>query len=707
MVTISQTRRPVRKRLLPSAISTILRDFPFPESLPKESIKMAVQSEEDLVFSLLNKGDQFRIAASLALMSARKAGHSSMILVRTSKEAKLLYRYLNPNSANRKRTKYSNQNNPNFTKASPTEIRVASTFSRFKTKYYPSARDCIIITSYDYLLRSLLHQKNDDVKQKHKIRLPRVNAYIFLDPLNENKTFKITGRPFNLTDIDRILFLFYKRTINHVRRFYISRRILSSEDLAAIFDVKKVFCEGDRESGDYDLEDLFGGDKESHFCEALQQMLLLRLYSGSPTKREIINRLKDSSLFRLFVANDSKSDSVDKWTSIIKEVLFPTVESLGLFFKLQNDLGPFAMIEKARSSNGRYSLTNFGENFLFASTYFHAIAYNPLKTILNIREKTTKDKLSWETTAEIFENYSYGRIRFADLQVLLGELTTKDSDQQSMSTVILNDPKKSYAIFQVSKFLECFHEYLEEESKKNVELLSNLSTNYSRDAEPIIGKKNRLEIERAIKEELHNSSRPFTIEEISMNLVLQKAEVKEALKRLLKRESTKIEVQTVKPPIGSHINYYSMNGFPDHFSKVCGDCHWFVKKRCTFWGTIGNSVERKIPKELIIRSKCSLKKNTVACEGFVPLKQMVKRIPVVEFAEFIPKRFIGFSDNGEELFEHFCPFCHKEGEEVSIVDFGNYYEPTQGAQTVFCPRCNTSFKLFQRRVARKRRVSNN
>lgn len=666
--------------------------------MPNEAIKYAVHCEEDVAFSFSKKEDRLRTAVTLALLGARYAGQSSIIVVRTTKEAKHLYNYLNPSSTTQTFDTDAVESDINPSKKIVSGgIRAASTFARFKGNCFPSAMDCIIITSYDYLLRSMLHRKSDDANLNNKSILPSVSAYVFLDPLNEDFSQKRTGMPFTLTEIDAILFLFRDRPVNHVRKFFISGTTLPSSSLSVLFNINKVFTEKDIDPPAFDIEDLFENDLESYFRSTLPRMLLVRLYSGAPTKKELVYRLTDSPLYRLVTNTEPNTDDKNRWITIIEEELFPSTKSPGLFFQLQHELGPFALIGKAGTSNGRYSLTSFGKSFLFASTYFHIIANNPLWVIQNIWSKTINDEVSWDTTVEIFENYSFGKIRFDDLRVLLGELETEPKKKRKKLAELLGDQKKSYALFKVSKLLECFQEHMLEEARNNFESLSKASRSHSRDAEPVIGEKDRVAIEQAVREELLNSPIPLTIADIALNLVLQKKAVRAAVNRLMKDNLEKVAVHTVKPPVGRRVSYYSTDGFPEHFFKQCGDCHWYKKRRCLFWRRVNNIAERKIPQELTERAINSLNKKTVACELFLPSETMTFNIPIDQFAPLIPKHFVGFSDEGEELFEHFCPFCYKQGEKVHIVDFGNRSEPTQGSIAIFCPRCNTSFKLFQKR----------
>ncbi|MGC9778485.1 MAG: hypothetical protein HZR80_04525 [Candidatus Heimdallarchaeota archaeon] len=125
-----------------------------------------------------------------------------------------------------------------------------------------------------------------------------------------------------------------------------------------------------------------------------------------------------------------------------------------------------------------------------------------------------------------------------------------------------------------------------------------------------------------------------------------------------------------------------------HFNKNC----------CNFWREVRDTAERKVPKDKMgYISTSILRKNTVACEAFLKADILEIHFTIDEFNKIVPKRFDGYSADGEEEFTHFCPFCSERKEKVPLKALGNAAFPQQGSIQTRCSRCGSAFKLVQER----------
>jgi len=685
---------------LPKAITTVLRDYPFPTGVDKDSIRKAVSCDEDMLFVTPDLDEQLHIAVTLALLNSRFANSSSMIVVRTTDEARMIFNILNPHH----QTNPSIESLPNEDLSFPPDryaIRVASTFSKFKGNSYPSANDCLIITSYDCLLRNLLYRKSSDIKLRNRINLPHANAYIFVDPLGENSSIRKARKSFTTLDIDGIRF--FKRNTNNlnIRMHYISPGIVPIKEQKHMLKVATV----DKISGNHEIYFNYDLSRESlkeELQAVLPYLILLRLYSGHPTKKLLIKRIQNSINYRLLQSIQKTRDIQKHLQEVLFGILFQsTKSSKGLLKLCQGSLGNFALISKIDEKSGRYFLTPFGKKFLIASTYFKEIREDPIGVLLNIKNRTQNDTLDWYCVSEIFHNFTDGKLAYDDLQVILGRLKTKDNDEDEVIAKILSRTQDSYAIFKVSILLASLQEHMTSEAKKNFGLISKaIGQNLDIMDAPLIGNKDRLAIEQAVKEELEYATIPMTQTQIALNLSLLSSDVEQALVSLEKNDSLSLKTVTGKPPKGKRVTYYSTKEIPEYFHKKCGDCYYYEKNHCNFWQDVKEIAERKVPKEMLDYITTSiLRKDTIACEVFLDEKTIEMQFSMDEFYRSNPKRFEGQTEEGEEKYTHFCRFCYDErGEMIPLKAFGNAAFPQQGSKPIRCPRCGSSFKLIQERI---------
>ncbi len=684
---------------LPKAITTVLRDYPFPRGVDNATIRKAVSCDEDMLFVTPDLDEQLQIAVTSALLNSRFANSSSIIVVRTADEARKIFTMLNLHQE----TNFSTENLSNegfYPLSNKYAIRVASTFSKFKGNSYPSANDCVIITSYDCLLRNLLYRKSSDVKLKNRINLPHTNAYIFVDPLRENDSLRRTRKSFTTFDIDGILFFKRKANNQNIRMHYISPGLVPLDEQKNMLIVTTaVKISGDHEF--YFNSDLNPEVLKEEFQSVLPYLMLLRLYSGQPSKSKMIQRIQNSLICRLLQNISKLEASHDFLQKMLIEILFkPRNFSEGLFDKYQKSLGDFALISKVRENSGIYTLTPFGKKFLIASTYFKEIREDPMGVLLNIKNRTQNDTLDWNCISEIFHNFTDGKLAYDDLQMVLGRLKTKGNDEDEVIAKILSRTQDSFTIFKVSILLASLQEHMTPEAKKNFGLISKaIGQNLDLMDVPLIGKKDRLAIEQAVKEELEYATIPMTLTLIALNLSLLSSDVERALVSLEKNDLLSLKTVTGKPPKGKRITYYSTKEIPEYFYKKCGDCYYYEKNHCNFWRDVRETAERKVPKEKMDYITTSmLRKDTIACEAFLEEETIEMQFSIDEFYRSNPKRFDGQTEEGEEEYTHFCRFCYDErGEMIPLEAFGTAPFPQQGSTPTRCPRCGSSFKLIQER----------
>ncbi len=674
---------------LPKAITTVLRDYPFPSGVDNDSTRKAVRCDEDLLFVTPDQDEQLQVAVTLALLKARFANSSAMIVVRTSDKARKIFNIRNPH-----------QQETVSTPIDKYAIRVASTFSKFKGNSHPSANDCIIITSYDCLLRNLLYRKSSLVELKNRVRLPLANAYIFVDPFCENRSLRRATKSFTTFDIDGIIF--FKRRSNNlnIRMHYISPGIIPQDEQKNMLKVTTAV----KIAGDHELafdSDLNRHDIRESLQSVLPNLMLLRLYSGQPSKSELVLRIQNSINYRFLQNTCEIKENPEFLQEMIIEVLFQSTDSFECLFDLyQQALGDFALVSKVRENSGIYTLTPFGKKFLIASTYFKEIQEDPIGVLSDIKSRTQNDTLDWNCILEIFHNFTDGKLAYDDLQILLGRLKTKENDEDETIAKILSRTQDSFSVFKVCILLTSFQDHMTTEAKKSFNLISKaIGQNFDLMDEPLIGKKDRLAIEQAIKEELEFATSPMTKAQIALNLSLLSSDVEQALVNIEKNSSMSLKAVTVKPPVGRSVTYYSTKEIPEYFYKKCGNCYYYNKNSCNFWREVRETAERKVPKDKMgYISTSILRKNTVACEAFLEADIVEMHFTIDEFNKSNPKRFDGYSENGEEKFTHFCKPCKDErGEMVPLESLGTAAFPQQGATPTKCPRCGSTIKLVQER----------
>ncbi len=514
---------------LPKAITTVLRDYSFPSGVDKDTIRKAVRCDEDLLFVTPDLDEQLQVAVTLALLNARFADSSSMIIVRTSDDARKIYSILNPQH----QVNVSSDSVTNETISPPIDkyaIRVASTFSKFKGNSFSSANDCIIITSYDCLLRNLLYRKSSEVDLKNRITLPHTNAYIFVDPFGENRSLRRALESFITFDIDSILF-FKRRTNNlNIRMHYISPGIVSLDEQKNMLKVTSTV----KISGNLELDFSFSTDRHDireNLQSVLPYLMLLRLYSGHPTKKQLTRRVQNSVNYRLLQNTHESKTNPEFLQEVLIETLFQSTDSTEcLFESYQQSLGKFALALRANGNSGKYILTPFGKKFLIASTYFKEIQDDPISVILDIKNRTQNDILDWNSISEIFHNFTNGKLAYDDLQILLGILKTEANVEDETIANILSRTQDSYSVFKVCRLLASFQDHMTPEAKKSFNIISKaLGQNLDTVNEPLVGKKDRLAIEQAIKEELEFATDPMTKAQIALNLSLLSSDVKQAI----------------------------------------------------------------------------------------------------------------------------------------------------------------------------------
>ncbi len=666
---------------LPISIVTILRDYPFTDISDIDIIRKTVLCETDIFFYGIDPTDQLQLATTVALLAARLSNQTAMIVVRTSEQARKIYSYINSDER---------QLAIETSKKTLAGMKIASTFSKFKGNSHPLALNKLIITSYSTLFRNQLYKKSRDDSLKAKIQLPIVDAYIFIDPFDETKTLTQASKYWSFNDIDPILFLFPKREKNHVRKHYLSVGLIPVEDVENGLSDIVVFP---RESNITQCQDL----KDIDLQDTLLRFVLISLYSGSPSKKELIERLMKTTSIRIFQAENKKTAAEMK--QLLFELIFSSEyhQKFTLFESLQeNLLGPFALVTKVQNCYSRYILTKFGQQYLIASTYFEEMLNNPLDIITTIRKESENDIIDWVLVQEIFNNFSKGQLQFDDLQLLIGKLESSKEKEETIAR-ILSTSNNSYLLFQVTQMLNCFREQMTQDTRDNLSSLNKvLLTSYNVEESSLTGKKDRQTLERALKELLVNVEYPITLNKICSMLVVNAFEATQAIQDLTKKGFS-IKTLTVKPPKGRSLTYYTCRKFPAHFKVICGNCYWYVKKRCTFWQRTKHVAERKISSEDIHRAKGTLRSNTVGCKHFREKETVTKKYSIEEFIDLIPKSFKGYSPENEELYVYLCPTCFEEGREIVLEDFGTGDRPTQGLMSVSCLVCNTTFKLIQKR----------
>ncbi len=674
---------------LPKSIVTILRDFTFPNGFSKEGIRKAVLCEEDLTIITSEISEQMQIAATLALLNSRLANTSAMIVVRTTREARLIYQFLNPMD--------NNQINQDFHEYDfshrlvNSTIRVASTFMKFKGNCYPSRNNCIIITSYNHLLRNLLYRRSNLPELKKKVSLPLVSAYIFVDPLHKNRNQ--IGNIF-----DSILFLKRKNFGSKNRMHFISSGILSKTQLQKAFQTKTIIEVNESNPTNFDFStDIPTRDLIKSY---LPFQILLQSFSGHPTKKQLLSRLKKSLFYKLHVSKISHSTKSGYLKDILEDEFQAIFESLiKTNQNFESGEETLALISHGDSYTGRYYLTPFGKKFLIASTYFEEIQNNPLTIIALIQEKISNKTLEWEGIAQIFHTFTIGRIAYDDLQVLINKLETKELSEEDICFKSIFSESIIYSFFKIHKLLSCFQEAMSETAKKRFLLIGKvISSNYDH-MDVKNGIKDKAAILQAVKEELMLASEPLTTTQIMLNLSIQKEEVNEALAKI-QLESESLHAIVAKPPKGRNVKYYSMNEIPIHYFKECGNCYFYENTRCNFWTEIAEIAERKIPEKYLPYIQTNkLQRKTVSCEFYQEAKLMDFTMTISEFYETTPKDFINFAGEDREKFAHYCPSCWLEdGEKIHIEAFGSASFPQQGAMPNRCPRCGSSFKLGQEKL---------
>ncbi len=666
---------------LPISITTILREYPFPNNPHIDIIRKVVQCETDIFFYGIPITDQLPLTTTTALLSARLSGQTVMIIVRTSEQAKTIFNYINSNEENQLAIN---------SKKTLAGIRIASTFSKFKGNSQPLASNKIVITSYSTLFRNLLYRKSREDSLKAKIQLPNVDSYIFVDPFDENRYLNKANKSWTFNDIDSLLSLLPKREKTNIRKYFISTGFIPIEDIKKGFtDIVFSLSEIDRS--------IYLDLKDDNLYEVILRFTLISLYSGSPSKKEIIERILKTSYIRLYKAE--KKITTTEMKQLLKEIIFSSEnrQKFSLFESLQVEfLGPFALIRKEPSSYSRYTLTKFGRQYLIASTYFGEMLNNPIEIITNIRKKTKNEKIDWKITQEIFIDFTKGQLQFEDLQLLVSKKNISKEEKETIAK-ILSSAKISYLVFQVTQMLNCFRERMTQDTRENLNTLNKVLQN-SNDFEdtPTIGKKDRQTLERALKELLVNADYPITFHKICSMLIINDYEAKQAIQDLIKN-GFQVNKLTIKPPKGRSLDYFTCKDFPDHFKVVCGDCHWYEKKHCTFWRGAKYIAERKVSSENLIRATETLRSDTVGCMNFRGKENVRIVYTIEEFYETITKSFTGYSSENKEMYVYLCNTCILEGREVVIEDFGTGDKPTQGSKPVSCSVCNTTFKLVQKR----------
>ena len=675
---------------LPDALITILRDFPFPSGFDEDDVQKAVDCSEDLLILSPNIHEQYKTAVSLALLNSRLSNASAIIVVNTSSEARNIYQIL---TSTQKQDLEGSINNTTRS----TIYRIASTFMHFKGNCYPSSFRCIIITSYNFLLRQLFYRRNNQADLKYKITLPLAGAYIFLDPLNENKMLTNINKGFSINTIDSILFLKKRSSTANKRMHYISPGFVPKEQLQKIFQTNTIIETTDINELVFDFS--FESEQTlKHLKSMLPYLLLVRLYSGYPTKKELFHRIQNSILFRLLESECSNQFEKNTLEFVVKRELALTFRS---FVPQDNHNYTLydspTLITRASQNTGRFSLTSFGKNFILASTYFKEIQNNPLAILSIIKEKIHNNYLDWDGISETFHNFTNGQIAYEDLQILINNLKTNTiPEMDSTFSALLG--RNSYSIFSICKMLSCFQDYLTKETKDNLKAIRKTLLG----GIPILeefshGKRDKLAIEQAIKEELAYTKLPVTITQLAFSLSLQKSEVKEALINIKQEGHLPLKTIIVKLPNGSKSTYFATQEIPFYFFKKCGDCYFYEKNHCTFWLKVCTIAKRKVPKKYFpyINTR-NLRKETVACEIYLEASTIDYKLSLEEFYHSVPKSFIGFTAKGVEEFAHFCPVCSEKGEKVHLRALGNASFPQQGSIITRCPRCASSFKLEQK-----------
>lgn len=664
----------------PISFTTILREYPFPDDIDLDIIRKTVKRETDIFFYGIIPPDQISLAITIALISARLSNQTAMIVVRTSKQARKIYNNINSEK----------EQSDLFSRKHLAGIKIASTFSKFKGNSQPLAANKLIITSYSTLLRTLLYRKCKDDSLKKKVQLPIVDAYIFVDPLDENKSLNSSKKSWSFNDIDSLFSLLPRREKTHIRKHYISTGLIPIEDIEIGF---RNITTSSKDS----LLALYHYTKDNNLQNILLRFILVNLYSGSPSKKDLLERLMDTIYTRIF-QSESKKKEIEMQEFLVEQIFqLDFYQGYTLFDGLQKELlGPFSLVTKDRNCYSRFTLTEFGKKFLIASTYFKEILNNPIELLTTIRKKTENDIINWSIVQNIFSDFTKGQLQFDDLQLLLGILEPTKEEEETIAEILRNS-KNSYMLFQVTQLANCFREQMTQQAKDKLRFLDRNRLNSVVSSESsLIMKMDRRTLERFVKELLINADYPLTLHKISSMLVINTFEVTQAIQDLI-TNGFQVEKLIGKPPKGRSLAYYSCKGFPNHYNVVCGDCHWYVKKRCTFWQRIKSIAERMISDEDLLRITETLRSNTIGCEHFQAKESVTKVFTIEEFNDHIPKSFSGQTLEGEELLVYLCPDCFFEGREVVLEDFGTGDRPTQGLIAVSCPVCNTTFKLIQKR----------
>ena len=673
---------------LPRSIVTILRDYAFPTSFSEDGIRKAVHCQEDLTIITPERSEQLQIAATLALLNSRLANTSAMIVVRTSREARQIHHFLNPLDVNHIE-QYEHEYVFSHRLVNST-IRVASTFMNFKGNCYPSSTNCIIITSYNHLLRNYLYRRSNLPELKRKATLPLVNAYIFVDPLNENGNF-------DMKDLDSILFLRRNTTISKNRVHFVSPGILTIKQMKKIFQTKTIIevTESNQENVDLTAEI----DTRDFIKKDLPFQILLRSFSGHPTIKQLLQRLKKNVNFRVQISKTTLTGKNEELDEIIEEEFHVILESFTKTKQIsKSGKDILTLISHGGEFTGRYNLTSFGKKFLIASTYFEEIKKDPLAIIALIQEKISNNVLDWDGISGIFHTFTIGRIAYDDLQVLIDKLETRELAEDDEIFKSVFSEKTNYSFFKIHKLLSCYQEIMSQTAKKRFSLIgSMISANFDY-VDDVTGKKDKEAILQAIKEELILACEPLTATQIMLNLSLRKKEVTEALTKM-ELESDSFQTVVVKPPKGRSVKYYSVSEIPIHYFKECANCYYYESNRCNFWTEVAEIAERKIPeKSLPYLQTKNLQRKTVACEFYQEVETMDIKISIPEFYQSTQTDFVSFDGKDGEEFAHHCPNCSEEGEKVHIEGFGSNVFPQQGAMPTKCSRCGSSFKLVQEKL---------
>lgn len=671
---------------LPISITTILRDYPFTCVDDLGIIRKTVLCETDIFFYEILPEDQLQLAATIALLSARLSNQTAMIIVRTSEQAKKIYNYVNYDG---------DQGTAETTKKTLAGMKIASTFSKFKGNSHPLAANKLIITSYNTLTRNLLYRKSRDDALKAKVQLPIVNAYIFIDPFDENKSLNRARKSWISDNIDSILLLLPQRDRTHVRRHFISAGLVPAEEIERGFNNIMI-------STNEGVRAIYQDLKEDALQNAFLRFILFCLYSGSPSKKQLIEQLQKATYFRIYQAKKKKTDA--EMTQHLTELIFHTkyFQNLSLFESLQEKhLGAFALVKKDQSSYSRFTLTTFGRQYLIASTYFEEMLNDPMMFLRTIRKKTENDIITWELVREIFSDFTRGKLQFDDLQFLIGKLDILKDEEETIAS-ILSASNNCYVLFQITRMLNCFRDQMTQDSRESLKFLNRvLQKSYDVEESPINKKMDRQTFERALKELLANTEFPITQNKICSMLIINAFEAKQAIQSLNKNRYP-VKKLTIKPPKGRSHDVYTSKNFPAHFKVVCGDCHWYEKRRCMFWRRTINIAERKVSSENYIRATKTLRGITVGCKHFMKKEKMTIIYSVEEFYDTITRSFVGFSADNKEIYAYLCSTCLVEGREIVIEDFGTEDRPAQGLKPVSCSMCNTTFKLIQKRKKTRR-----